>query len=724
MRVMKYTGYVGIGTAVPNAYLEVNNKAAFNSGAVNIVGIFRTFTEATGTESTVRLVNSSSGNINKGVELSALSTNSVNGQNDFIVRVHGGGGAAGALNPRMRLYSGTNKLTIGDAASGVSGKLELYSEQGVTDYTTIFQPGTQTQNVVYTLPVDDGTANQVLTTDGGGVLSWATGGGGATGPTGPTGAAGVVGPTGPAGTNGAVGATGPAGTNGTNGTNGSVGATGPAGPAGAAGPTGAAGTNGTNGANGAVGATGPAGTNGAVGATGPAGAAGPTGSAGSNGTNGTNGTNGVTGSTGPTGPTWTLTTPTYDATGTLTINATAGSGAPVTTVGQAWLVGGNTFGSTSTGYKFGTISNDHVDLFSNNIVRGRLSNLGEFFIGTTNTVITGDLMAAQANATFPWAVNGYTTQAGSGVYGSVQSGASAYSAIEGAYLGTGAGSGVYGNNQGSGSGAGVNGSYVGSATGTTSPTGVLGYCNPSIVGNTRIGVYGAYNGAAHWGIGVAGIGLGGALPAGNNDIAVVGWRANNANYSGYFNGNHVIANGTKSASVGTTKGNQLLYVTETPGVWFEDIGAGKLVNGKATVELDPLFLEAVQIDDAHPMHVFIQVNGECNEVYVQPGKTSFQVVEKRGGTSNVDFSYRIMAKRLHFADHRFGNDPVWGPGDTRKYNTDATPRPIDYEEGVRFDEAQKAHPTPSNYPAGFIVPSTDFKARPVDAHGVPLDQKK
>ena len=223
---------------------------------------------------------------------------------------------------------------------------------------------------------------------------------------------------------------------------------------------------------------------------------------------------------------------------------------------------------------------------------------------------------------------------------------------------------------------------------------------------------------------MAGLGLGGALPAGNNDIAVVGWRTNNANYSGYFNGNHVIANGTKSASVGTTKGNQLLYVTDTPGVWFEDIGAGKLVNGKATVDLDPLFLETVQIDDAHPMHVFIQVNGECNEVYVQPGKTSFQVVEKRGGTSNVDFSYRIMAKRLHFADHRFGNDPVWGPGDTRKYNTDATPRPIDYEEGVRFDEAQKAHPAPSNYPAGFIVPSTDFKARPVDAHGVPLDQKK
>ncbi|MCW3126812.1 MAG: phage tail fiber protein [Bacteroidetes bacterium] len=174
MRVMKSTGYVGIGTASPNTYLEVNNKAAFTSGGINNVGIFRTFIEATGTESTIRLVNSSSGNVTKGVELSAISTNPANGQNDFILRAHGGGGAAGALTPRMRLYSGTNKLTIGDAGSGVSGKLELYSEQGGTDYTTIFQPGTQTQNIVYTLPVDDGTVNQTLTTNGSGILSWNT----------------------------------------------------------------------------------------------------------------------------------------------------------------------------------------------------------------------------------------------------------------------------------------------------------------------------------------------------------------------------------------------------------------------------------------------------------------------------------------------------------------------------------------------------------------------
>jgi hypothetical protein len=174
------------------------------------------------------------------------------------------------------------------------------------------------------------------------------------------------------------------------------------------------------------------------------------------------------------------------------------------------------------------------------------------------------------------------------------------------------------------------------------------------------------------------------------------------NYSGYFNGNHVIANGTKSASVGTSKGNQLLYVNESPGVWFEDFGDAKLVNGKCTVDLDPLFLETVFIDDTHPMHVFIQMEGKSQDVFVTKTHTSFTVEEKDGGTSNAPFSWRLVAKRLHFQDHRFGCDPVWGEGDTRKYNEDAVATPIDYVAAVRLNEERKKNWKPTPMPAGFI----------------------
>ncbi|MBX7243223.1 MAG: hypothetical protein K1X92_15870 [Bacteroidia bacterium] len=224
-----------------------------------------------------------------------------------------------------------------------------------------------------------------------------------------------------------------------------------------------------------------------------------------------------------------------------------------------------------------------------------------------------------------------------------------------------------------------------------------------------MGVLGNYNGAA-FGIGAYGIGFGGGIIAGNFDIGVVGWRANNSNYSGYFNGNHVIANGTKTASVPTSKGNQLLYVMESPEVWFEDFGTANLVNGVAKVKLDEMFLETVLIDEEHPIHVFVQVNGECEDVYVVKGMDGFTVKEKNNGKSNVEFSYRIVAKRLHFPDHRFGNDPVWGPGDTHKYSQRAPKRPIDYDEMVKQDMEAKKNWKPTPMPEGFQYLNTpDYK---------------
>ena len=235
---------------------------------------------------------------------------------------------------------------------------------------------------------------------------------GATGPQGPIGLTGPAGATGATGAQGPIGLTGPAGAAGATGAQGPIGLTGPAGAAGATGPqgpiglTGPAGATGATGPQGPIGLTGPAGATGAIGAQGPIGLTGPT---------------GATGATGPAGPTWTLTSDNFTAAGNLQIVTTLPQ--TVTSTNQAWLVGGNNFGTVAQPYRLGTISNDHVDLVSNNLVRGRLSNLGEFFIGTTATALPGDLMNGVSNATFPWAINGYSAQNGSGVYGLRQAGA-------------------------------------------------------------------------------------------------------------------------------------------------------------------------------------------------------------------------------------------------------------------------------------------------------------
>jgi hypothetical protein len=366
-----------------------------------------------------------------------------------------------------------------------------------------------------------------------------------------------------------------------------------------------------------------------------------------------------------------------------------------------WRLTGNTIAAANF---IGTTNAQPFRFYANNVERMRINPTdGEVVAGATASPYAGDMIAGVGSATLPFAVNGYSAQNGSGTWGEIlAAGTTAFSAVQGVYGGSGAGAGVLGNYAGtntSNTRAGVIGFCTQSAA-NAGGAGTVGYNNIGS-GNQRMGVLGYYNGAA-FGLGVVGIAFGGGIPTGNNDIAVVGWRTNNANYSGYFNGNHVIANGTKTASVGTQWGNQLLYCQESPEVWFEDIGGGQLVNGECHIELDSIFLQVTVIDEQHPMRVFIQMEGECEDVYVAKGETGFTVKEKNGGSSNTSFSYRIVAKRVNFQDHRYGNDPLWGPGDTRQYMQYAPPPPVDYNANVAFQDSLKKNYKPTPMPQGFI----------------------
>ena len=367
--------------------------------------------------------------------------------------------------------------------------------------------------------------------------------------------------------------------------------------------------------------------------------------------------------------------------------------------GAGWSLTGNSVLATDF---IGSTNAQPLRFVSNNIERMRIDPAdGSLNVGATTSPYAGDMLNAISTATMPFAINGYSGQNGSGVRGEIlASNTTAFSAIQGTYNGTGNGAGVLGTYSGtnaSSTRAGITGTNSTIATGGV---GVLGN-NTAASGNQHMGVLGIYNGAS-FGIGVTGLGFGGGLITGNLDIGVVGWRANNANYSGYFNGNHVIANGTKSASVGTQWGNQLLYCTESAEVSFEDIGRGTLVNGACTINLDEIFKQVTVIDAKHPMHVFIQSEGESEDLFVIPSTTSFTVKEKHNGQSNTAFSYRIMAKRVNFQDHRYGNDPVWGEGDTRPYMQYAVPPAIDYKKNLQLQAEQKKNYKPTPMPTGFV----------------------
>lgn len=108
------------------------------------------------------------------------------------------------------------------------------------------------------------------------------------------------------------------------------------------------------------------------------------------------------------------------------------------------------------------------------------------------------------------------------------------------------------------------------------------------------------------------------------------------------------ASGTKSAVVETESyGERLLYAVESPEVWFEDFGSGSLVDGVAVVTFEAIFAETIDLDGGY--HVFVTPLGDCNGLYVAAKTASgFEVRELGGGTADVGFDYRIVAKRAGY----------------------------------------------------------------------------
>jgi hypothetical protein len=106
--------------------------------------------------------------------------------------------------------------------------------------------------------------------------------------------------------------------------------------------------------------------------------------------------------------------------------------------------------------------------------------------------------------------------------------------------------------------------------------------------------------------------------------------------------------GTVSTLVDDENGDSLAVMAapEAPEVLFQDFGVGQLQNGQAHIELDPILAKNIRVDADHPIKVFIQLEGDCNGVYVtEKSASGFTVIEHSGGQSNTSFSWMITANR-------------------------------------------------------------------------------
>lgn len=344
-----------------------------------------------------------------------------------------------------------------------------------------------------------------------------------------------------------------------------------------------------------------------------------------------------------------------------------------------WIVGGNTLAATGI---LGTLSNNHVDFYTNNIVRGRLSNLGEFFIGATNTVLAGDLMNGVGNNTFPWAINGYTDFNGSGVYGSVTSGTTIFGGLQGEYYGTNASAtgtrGIYGSTT---AGTGFNAAPSGvQGTATTSGSykfgvygsggtsarsgGVFGYDYGIAQGslgyyaNSAVdyGVYGfgqAYQAGAAGGKGsqksvsmvgmdqtnnMIGLGIYGGMMGGWIRGMAYGTHVRGEIYSMYVDGK-TYTNAPITQLIETTGDRQPVYAATAMKAEVSSRGKNNLQNGQAYVTFSDDFKNTIS---TNPDELTITVSpmGNSNGIYiVSYDQNGFTVAENNSGSSNVAFTW-------------------------------------------------------------------------------------
>lgn len=351
---------------------------------------------------------------------------------------------------------------------------------------------------------------------------------------------------------------------------------------------------------------------------------------------------------------------------------------------------GNVYGGyfttsgNGTGFRFGTYSyaaaNNSNDVFGNYSYaynEGSGGVYGGFFIASSLEGGTGDKRAVTAHSSaygdaMSIGVDLNTSNSGNGSCYGIKAEATQYSngGLYGGYFDVNS----YSSSDSYGLDIDADGFSTGKlygihtdVTNTAAGSNVYGSVNTAN-GTTGSGVFGtagnAYGNNSNFVWGVSGyaenLGTGGAeagyFTASNNGTGthygVYSYELSGGSGAAVYASGDLVASGTKSAVTRTSKGTTLMYAVESSEVWFEEFGQGRIVDGATHIELDPLFLETVTVNDANPMKVFIQLNDDCNGTYVKTSLTGFDVYELKQGRSNASFTYRVVAKRKGYEGER------------------------------------------------------------------------
>jgi hypothetical protein len=318
------------------------------------------------------------------------------------------------------------------------------------------------------------------------------------------------------------------------------------------------------------------------------------------------------------------------------------------------------------------------------------------FFETTNATSVSPALQATSNGVGA-AIQATNAGTGTAISASITNASSGSSTLY--VTNSGAGNSVYGvalgngnagNFQANGSGdagffVGGNGNAIEAVSGGLSPTVLFRNSGPgngaNIVTTDPLGGYGlsvvssgsgagSFHNSNFDGLGVSGVGAGvGVYALGSTGILgetnrVGGWAGIFRNQGAAGNGVQIttptgtiglqVVGGTKNAVVGTTSGARALYTEESSEVWFTDYGFGRLQHGRARILIDPTFAQTVSAQE--PYHVFLEEYGDAR-LYVAERTPLGFVVQGHAGDPDVEFSYRIVARRRGYETTRLERTP-------------------------------------------------------------------
>lgn len=146
----------------------------------------------------------------------------------------------------------------------------------------------------------------------------------------------------------------------------------------------------------------------------------------------------------------------------------------------------------------------------------------------------------------------------------------------------------------------------------------------------------------------------GGTPIGGQSYAYAGLVYNHGNNSDGSGGTNykIVGNGAVSTLIPDhNNAPRVMFCPEAPEVLFEDYGIGKLINGETYINIDDILAKSLYVDEKHPLKVFIQLEGDCNGVFVsEKSINGFKVKELNDGKSNVSFSWHLVANRADTKD--------------------------------------------------------------------------